>query len=300
MGVVHLLAMSARIVGRLLVCLGLGIGVAAAPAAAADRTAGESEFVPGAPIAVASLTADVESIAPGIPFTVAVRLKLPAGWHTYWINPGEAGAPTNVEWRLPDGFTADAIAWPTPEQILDGSIVSYGYWGDVWLTTRIGPPKALAVGSTASIAASVDWLVCAEICVPEQAMLSLALPVATTARPASPEVLRAFATAADRLPRAAGKPITVDAAGSNVLLHIDGVGDAGGAVTGAAFFPAVFGLIDDSAPQKFERTANGLRLILARPTNGARPPAAVEGVLVVERAQGGPTGYNVNVPLRFQ
>jgi len=290
-------AICRRTAGCLFGTLILGVAVSMAPATAGEQAPGGATFAPGAPIATASLASDAEAIAPGVPFTVAVRLQLPAGWHTYWINPGEAGAPTNVEWRLPDRFTADAIAWPTPERIVDGTIVSYGYWGDVWLTTRVTPPAALTVGSSASITASVDWLACAEICVPEQAALSLTLPVAATARPAAPEVVRAFAAAAERMPRPAGAAITAETAGANLIIGADALADAGKPVVGATFFPTFFGLIDDSAPQRLEQTPTGVRLILTRPATGA-PPAAVEGVLVVERPEGGRIGYRVEVPLR--
>lgn len=48
---------------------------------------------------------------------VAVRLKMGPRWHTYWINPGDSGAPTEIRWNLPPGFEAGPIQWPYPERI---------------------------------------------------------------------------------------------------------------------------------------------------------------------------------------
>src|SRR5690606_31457793 len=45
---------------------------------------------------------------------VAVRLIHQERWHTYWLNPGEAGLPTRITWQLPEGIEAGEIVWPTP------------------------------------------------------------------------------------------------------------------------------------------------------------------------------------------
>ena len=41
----------------------------------------------------AVLVSDRAAVRPGDTLSVAVRLTLDAGWHTYWINPGDAGLP---------------------------------------------------------------------------------------------------------------------------------------------------------------------------------------------------------------
>src|SRR5688572_31390115 len=46
-----------------------------------------------------SLIPEVRTVAPGTPFSVAVHLKMDPRWHTYWINPGDSGAPTEIKWR---------------------------------------------------------------------------------------------------------------------------------------------------------------------------------------------------------
>ena len=32
------------------------------------------------------------------------------GWHGYWLNPGDAGLPMDVQWQLPKGFTVGPLA----------------------------------------------------------------------------------------------------------------------------------------------------------------------------------------------
>jgi thiol:disulfide interchange protein DsbD len=45
------------------------------------------------PRAVATFAADSAAIAPGGTFQAGLRLRLAPGWHTYWRNAGDAGAP---------------------------------------------------------------------------------------------------------------------------------------------------------------------------------------------------------------
>ena len=65
----------------------------------------------------AELVSSRAAVAPGESFLVALRLKVRPEWHTYWINPGDSGAPTTLDWALPAGFKADAIQWPVPHRL---------------------------------------------------------------------------------------------------------------------------------------------------------------------------------------
>ena len=249
-----------------------------------------------APIAVAALVAETPDIVPGRPFDVALRLTLPAGWHTYWRNTGDAGSPTAIAWTLPAGFDAGPLAWPTPSRYVSGPVVSYGHDGDVWLLTRITPPAGIAPGTTATVTAAADWLVCADICVPEAATLTLRLPVAADARPAEPEISRAFAAARRALPEAYPGPATIAKDGDRLLLDIGMPAAEVRAIETAWFFPEQFGVIDNAGAQTLERGSGGIRLIL--PAAAATPaPAVVTGVLLLERG-GQRTGYDIKPAIR--
>ena len=63
------------------------------------------------------LVSEVAAIAPGEPFTVGLRMRMDDHWHTYWINPGDSGLATSIEWTLPEGFSAGPIRYPAPERI---------------------------------------------------------------------------------------------------------------------------------------------------------------------------------------
>jgi thiol:disulfide interchange protein DsbD len=78
----------------------------------------------------------------GASFDVALRLTIPEPWHVYWVNSGDSGMPTKVEWTLPDGWTAGPLRFPTPTRYdLDG-IVTYGFSRELTVLSRISVPKA--------------------------------------------------------------------------------------------------------------------------------------------------------------
>jgi thiol:disulfide interchange protein DsbD len=126
------------------------------------------------PHVTAELIPEKTSVQPGEPFDVALHLHMDPGWHTYWINPGDAGLATEIKWTLPPGFTAGPIEWPTPEKHSMGPLVTYGYEGDVYLLTTITPPKG-DLPQHFTVSAKATWLVCQEECIPGKADLSLNL-----------------------------------------------------------------------------------------------------------------------------
>ncbi|MEY4940100.1 MAG: hypothetical protein RIQ93_1835, partial [Verrucomicrobiota bacterium] len=130
----------------------------------------------------ASLVAADATAQPGQPLTVALRLVHNPRWHTYWVNPG-TGLPTALAWKLPEGWTAGPIQWPAPHVIKDrtGEIVGNGFEGEIFLPVTLNPPAGLAAGSTVTLHARADWLMCEDVCIPGNAEVTLTLPVAANA-----------------------------------------------------------------------------------------------------------------------
>jgi thiol:disulfide interchange protein DsbD len=143
------------------------MGVAAVLAASLVPAAAQT-LVPGGPQHVqASLVTETTSIQPGKPFTVALRLKMDPGWHTYWVNPGEAGLPTTLKWTLPQGYAAGDLQWPAPKRLPAPGAINFGYDNEVLLLTQLTAP-ANAHGDV-TLHAHATWLVCADICIPGEA-----------------------------------------------------------------------------------------------------------------------------------
>jgi thiol:disulfide interchange protein DsbD len=143
---------------------------------------------PGAvvsPRATVTLLADRPAIAPGEGFRLLLHQRLAPGWHTYWINPGDAGAPPELRLDLPEGWQAGPLRFPTPRRIPYGPLLNFGYTGEAGFLMELTPPPGLRPGDTVTLEAEASWLVCAELCIPEEGRFTLTLPVAAGALPAT-------------------------------------------------------------------------------------------------------------------
>ncbi len=124
------------------------------------------------------LLANVDAIAPGSSFRTGVYFEIQEGWHIYWINPGDAGLPTQAEWSGPEGFSFSKTLYPAPIFFGAGTELSgYGYEKEVLLMTEVKAPEKIE-GGKVTLKAKASWLVCKNKCIPGQQDLSLALPVA--------------------------------------------------------------------------------------------------------------------------
>lgn len=247
---------------------------------AAPRSSALAADQPPEAIGGADLLSEVVAIAPGKPFALALRITLPEGWHTYWRNPGDAGAPIAVNWRLPEGFTAGDLLWPAPERFVSGPIVSFGYQDEVWLLTTMTPPPGLSPGTTVTIAAAVEWLICADICVPRHADLSLALPLAATPQSAPAAVQAALARARATVPGRPPWPVTATAGADAIELRLDLPQQPETQISEAVFFPTGHDMINIAGDQRLNRR-DGDVLVRLPTLAGQPPPSTLAGVLVL-------------------
>jgi DsbC/DsbD-like thiol-disulfide interchange protein len=244
-----------------------------------------------------SLVAEEAWIQPGRPFWVAVRLEMDPGWHTYWKNPGDSGAPTRVEWRLPEGFSAGPLRWPAPRRLGEPPVVNFGYEGKVALLSEVTPPAKLSARS-ATLRASVKWMECEKECLPGEDDVELVLRVKPDVPPLDPEAAEFFAAMRRRFPRKSLEwKFLAQTRGENIRLRIfPSSRERWAAMT---FFPERRGVIDHSAPQGFGRTGGGYRLDLPM-AEAVAPPDALQGVLTVERYAeegGGAEAFEVDTPV---
>jgi thiol:disulfide interchange protein DsbD len=226
------------------------------------------------------LVPQASSIAPGQTLYVALRQKIAKGWHTYWRNPGDAGDPPKIGWTLPAGWTAGDIVWPMPKRLPVGPLMDYGYEDEVLLPVPITAPKGAPVGRPAHLKAAVSLLVCKDICVPEDAVVTLDLPVAASSGRPNPEVRAVL----DQAPR----PARLDAAfalqGGRLKLAVAGAALKGVKGAGAYFYPYDSTVIDHPKAQLVERGPDGLTLSIAPGyafTKGT-PPKTLAGVLATD------------------
>src|SRR5262245_33837592 len=149
---------------------------------------GTAQTYQGKQLVRAELLADTNAVVPGKPFNVGLLLRMAPGWHTYWNFSGDAGLPTELKWKLPQGWKIGDIQWPIPLKTIDpGDIETYGYENEVLLIQEVTPPSKID-GSSAKFSTEANWLVCEKICIPGSATLQFDLPVASTSQPANTDV----------------------------------------------------------------------------------------------------------------
>jgi thiol:disulfide interchange protein DsbD len=225
---------------------------------------------------VATLITNSDSVVPGGHVRVALRLRLADGWHTYWHNPGEAGVPTEIAATLSPGATAGPIDWPAPGRITEGPITTYGFTGEVILPLGVTlAPGVSAVSGTVS----AHWLVCKDICVPEEASFPIALEAGTGAPSAQTPLFRAHDQA---VPRPSPWDATIAAEGT---LFVRGRELRPDTVIDAWFIPDTSGQIVDDAAQLLSVRNGGFTLGL-RLAKGFDPAAGLHGVLSVRDRSG--------------
>jgi DsbC/DsbD-like thiol-disulfide interchange protein/cytochrome c biogenesis protein CcdA len=211
---------------------------------------------------------------PGGEVELAIHMRTNPGWHGYWLNPGDAGLPMDVQWRLPKGFAAGPLRYPVPTRLIVADLMNYVFERDYAVLVRLKVP-ADAHGAV-PIRADAHWLACTDkVCVPEQGQLALDLPVGTgspnraqfdawrkeLAQPIA--TVGHIAVAGNKLRVAIPLPETVE-------------------IREPYLFPVTDNVVDYEAPQSFSRAGDW---VVAELTV-KRPPATFDGVLASAGGRG--------------
>ncbi len=236
----------------------------------------------------ATLVTDRDSVTAGGDLHVGLRLQLKPGWHTYWLNAGDAGEPPTLKTTASGAMTgqSESISFPTPVRISEGGLMSYAYTGDVLLPQTL---KLEGKAGEVTLKAHAEWLVCAATCVPESGDFSLTLPSGNAA-PNSAAEGPLFVKAAQASPMPSPFAATTT---SDATLTLSGQGLSGESVSRAWFMPSVTGVIDQVAPQKLEvsqgKVSLGLHWI-----DAAYKPTTLDGIVVLQDQAGQQTALWVS------
>jgi thiol:disulfide interchange protein DsbD len=169
--------------------------------------------------------------------------------------------------------------------------MDYGYEDQVSLLTDLHAPADAKPGDAAMLSADVMLLVCAEVCIPEEKHLTMALAV--NAVPPAPDAKTAslFADAREKLPHASPWPAIYDAGDKRFALLIQSPELAAARPREAAFYPYTDGFIEGTSPQLLGTSDKGFVIQSAPGRNLAtadkrKTAGAVGGVLVLTGADG--------------
>ena len=135
-----------------------------------------------------SLVLSSRELVAGQTFEVGLRLRHAPLWHTYWVNPGDSGLPTEFELNLLDASGArlplplQPIQWPAPRRLPVGPLASYGFEGELLLARLAQLPQGLESIESGgagfvprALEVQANWLVCKDVCIPGDARFVIAL-----------------------------------------------------------------------------------------------------------------------------
>lgn len=239
------------------------------------------------PHVIATFGPALSVATPGAAVDFVLHQQIAEGWHTYWENPGDSGQRIAIDWSLPAGVTAGSLRYPVPRAIPLGPMVNYGYTGETTVLAEVSIPAEWPAGRPLSIKARASWLVCKEICIPEETRFSILLPTGAASVPL--ESLRELhARARASMPTPAPWPVSVRDVGDTLILTVGAPLDPA-AAAGGYFFPRHWGEINHAAEQRVRPAADGVEFVL--PKGEVPPDRVLEGVLSLGTS--GQIGYLV-------
>jgi thiol:disulfide interchange protein DsbD len=232
----------------------------------------------------ARLVSERIALVPGGTAWLALHFTIRPGWHTYWLNPGDAGEKTEITWTLPPGFSAGAIVWPAPERLVEpGDIAVYGYTGTATHLVPVKVPDDAKPGERVTLAAHARWLVCEKICLPEEGKFQLTLPVqaAGTTPPVDGAAADIVDAARAALPKPSPWPARFALAGKTLTLRFEGAALDASRIASLLFFPHEPGAVTPAARQAARHDGKGFTLTLEA-AGKAAGLKSLAGVLVIK------------------
>jgi len=130
--------------------------------------------------------------------SAGLELKLAKGWKTYWRSPGEVGIPPSINWDKSTNISDVEFLWPAPKRFRAFGIENFGYQGTVVFPLRIVLDEP---GQPAYLSAAVNLLVCSNVCIPQDFVLTLDLQQGTGIDAKSAGQIALFA---DKVPESGG------------------------------------------------------------------------------------------------
>ncbi|HEX3572136.1 MAG TPA: thioredoxin family protein [Acidobacteriaceae bacterium] len=233
------------------------------------------------------------SIAPGGKQIVGLVLTIEDGWHVYWVNAGDSGDPPQIDWTLPDGFTAGPMQFPIPQRLPLGPMMDFGYEDHVAFPVMIAAPASAAAGPV-HLDAQISWLVCQDVCLPGKAHLGIDLNVQPNAPDPSREAkLGALGEALTLLPKPlpSGDSVSARADANRIAVTLTGSGRE----PQLEFYPFDHDTdpIVNAAAQTVDSNRKGATLYLQRSPLVQTLPPALHGLLKLSDDE----AYDVTIPV---
>ena len=100
---------------------------------------------------------------------IGLQIATEADWHFYWSGIGAVLLEPTISWNLPAGYKVEAVNHPKPSFFDYGGFMGYGYDGSTVFLYRLlrenSAVEDYALGDLLEVTASVDWVLCKDVCI---------------------------------------------------------------------------------------------------------------------------------------
>ena len=139
--------------------------------------------------------------ANGPDLTLGLHFRLQPGWKVYWRTPGDAGFPPSIDWQQSENLAEARMSWPRPERFTLFGLQTFGYGDEVVFPIAV---SALDPDAPLRLRGQLNYLICEEICIPYEGLLTLDLPGGSGERTKEAFLIDSFARQVPGGPEAAG------------------------------------------------------------------------------------------------
>lgn len=269
-----------------------GASVATSGSESGAATQPDDDLTPNSNV---ELIGETTGLRAGASTTLAFRITLDRGWHTYFTNAGDAGLPLGARWSLPPGVTISDLRFPAPHLIPLPPLMSFGYENEVFVLADVTVAANVRIGTTLLISADVDFLVCADVCLPASAHLVLNEKVVETAAPS--RFSSSIAATRTRLAQSTGSwNLSAWREGNRVVLVTRAPAAQRSALQQVFFIPDSSGVLEHALPQTFALSGDSIILSITAVPSLPDSTSRLQGLLLNDAVS--PTeGFRIDVPL---
>src|SRR5262252_70739 len=170
-------AISTPTVGHVWFCAGIAVLLSlgsVVPASAQNASEWDRQTHSASRLIAGAMTTSDDTTNHGAAFLRAgIEIRLAPGWHTYWRDPGDSGAPPMIDFSGSQNVKTVNVLWPAPQRFPDGAGgSSIGYTDHVILPLHVVPAED---SKQTALQLKLGYDICSNICIPVEANFTLAL-----------------------------------------------------------------------------------------------------------------------------
>ena len=121
-----------------------------------------------------------KEVKKGETFEVGIHIKIPENWYTYWSFSGDFGQAPSIRWKSINGIKIEPLPFPRPKRkkltLGEKPFYSFIYEKELFIPFQISVTNQFQENHL-PLHVDLEWFVCKEVCLSEEASLQLNLKI---------------------------------------------------------------------------------------------------------------------------